>query len=147
MFDLRHMWVPVYFNDLAFGGLLRTTSRSESENAMFSSYVNKQLSLVEFWMRFECAIDRQRENKRKADNATLSSSPQLKTSLELERHGREIYTHVNFYVFQEELWSSCMNCVNCNSFDKDGIKSFHIRDGGSKLMWLVTYEASTGVAK
>lgn len=71
MYGLRQMWIPAYFHDIFLAGLLRTTSRSESENSMFSKFVNKQLSLVEFWMRFDCAIEIQREKEGEYDNAHL----------------------------------------------------------------------------
>ncbi|XP_074299085.1 protein FAR1-RELATED SEQUENCE 5-like [Silene latifolia] len=35
MFDKRDSWIPAYFRDLFMGGLMRTTSRSESENSFF----------------------------------------------------------------------------------------------------------------
>ncbi|XP_074300126.1 protein FAR1-RELATED SEQUENCE 5-like [Silene latifolia] len=35
MFDKRASWIPSYFRDLFMGGLMRTTSRSESENSFF----------------------------------------------------------------------------------------------------------------
>lgn len=57
MYDIRSMWIPTYFNDMFLAGILRTTSRSESENSFFGNYLNKNLSLVEFWMRFDSAIE------------------------------------------------------------------------------------------
>ncbi|GAU29259.1 hypothetical protein TSUD_392090 [Trifolium subterraneum] len=30
--------------------------------------------------------------------------------MDLEKHGREVYTHDNFYIFQKELWSACVDC-------------------------------------
>jgi hypothetical protein len=91
-------------------GILRTTSRSESENSFFGNYLNKDLSLVEFWMRFDSAIEAQRHKELLADNNTLHSIPQLKLQIDLEKHDREIYTHENFYIFQRELWSACVDC-------------------------------------
>ncbi|GJU46903.1 retrotransposon protein, putative, ty1-copia subclass [Tanacetum coccineum] len=42
MFDLRESWIPAYLRDVHMAGLMRTTSRSESENhffdEMFASY-------------------------------------------------------------------------------------------------------------
>ncbi|KAM3370727.1 hypothetical protein ACQJBY_018206 [Aegilops geniculata] len=32
-YDLRQSWIPAYFMEFSLGGILRTTSRSESENA------------------------------------------------------------------------------------------------------------------
>ncbi|KAL9690384.1 hypothetical protein QQ045_010782 [Rhodiola kirilowii] len=35
MYKLRESWIPIYFRQVTMGGLLRTTSRSESENSFF----------------------------------------------------------------------------------------------------------------
>jgi hypothetical protein len=84
MYDLRSMWIPAYFKDIFMAGILRTTSRSESENSFFGNYLNKDLSLVEFWMRFDSAIEAQRHKELLADNDTLHSIPQLKLYIDLE---------------------------------------------------------------
>ncbi|XP_074299663.1 protein FAR1-RELATED SEQUENCE 5-like [Silene latifolia] len=60
MFDMRASWIPAYFRNLFLGGLMRTTSRSESENSFFGNFMNPNLTLVEFLMRFESAMDAQR---------------------------------------------------------------------------------------
>ena len=39
MFELRFFWIPAFFNDVSMGGLLRTTSRSESQNSFFGSFI------------------------------------------------------------------------------------------------------------
>ena len=110
MYELRRMWIPAYFKDIFMAGILRTTSRSESENSFFGHFLNKKLNLVEFWMRFDSALEGQRHKELLADNATLHSIPALKMHVDLEKHGREIYTHEIFYIFQSELWNSCVNC-------------------------------------
>ncbi|XP_074293114.1 protein FAR-RED IMPAIRED RESPONSE 1-like [Silene latifolia] len=53
MFDMRASWIPAYFRNLFLGELMRTTSRSESENSFFGNFMNPNLTLVEFLMRFE----------------------------------------------------------------------------------------------
>jgi hypothetical protein len=60
-FDIRQRWIPAYFHDVPLGGILRTTSRSESENAFFGHFLNRRLSLLEFWIRYETAMDEQRQ--------------------------------------------------------------------------------------
>ncbi|KAK9741233.1 hypothetical protein RND81_03G091000 [Saponaria officinalis] len=56
----KHFWIPAYFRDMPMGGLLRTTQRSESTNSFYKRYENKFGTLVEFWMRFETAMEQQR---------------------------------------------------------------------------------------
>lgn len=91
-------------------GLLRTTSRSESENSFFNHFVNNKLGMVEFYSRFYSAMESQRQKELKADHETLYGKPKLKTGLPLELHASLIYTQNFFYMFQDELWSSCMSC-------------------------------------
>ncbi|XP_074298524.1 uncharacterized protein LOC141629418 [Silene latifolia] len=59
MFDIRSSWILAYFRDIYLGGIMRTTSRSESENSFFGNFTNPHLTLVEFWMRFQSAMDAQ----------------------------------------------------------------------------------------
>jgi len=104
------MWIPAYFRDLFLGAVLRTTSRSESENHFFSNFANPHLSLVEFWMRYESALELQRYGQLQLDNETSSSMVLLKTKKDLEKHASEIYIFANFYKFQDEFWNACMDC-------------------------------------
>lgn len=67
------MWISTYFKDTFLVGILRTTSRSESENSLFGNYLNKNLSLVEFWMRFNSAIESQRHTELLTDRITKIS--------------------------------------------------------------------------
>ncbi|KAK8925743.1 Protein FAR1-RELATED SEQUENCE 5 [Platanthera zijinensis] len=115
MFDLRSMWIPAYLKETLLSGLLRTTSRSESENSFFNHFVNNKLSLVEFISRFDSAMDAQRQKILKVNHDTLYGKPKLKTGLWLERSASEIYTHSNFYQFQDELWSASVGCMIKNS--------------------------------
>ena len=50
MFSLRSFWICAFFNDVEMGGLMRTTSRSESQNSFFSTFINPHATLVEFMM-------------------------------------------------------------------------------------------------
>ena len=110
MYDIWEMWIPAYFRDVFLGAVLRTTSRSESENNFFSNFTNPHLSLVEFWMRYESALELQRYGQLQLDNETSSSVPLLKTTKDLERHASKVYTFTNFYKFQDEFWNACMDC-------------------------------------
>ncbi|XP_074297435.1 protein FAR1-RELATED SEQUENCE 5-like [Silene latifolia] len=48
MFDIRARWIPAYFKDIYLGGVMRTTSRPDSENNLFGNFTNPHLTLVEF---------------------------------------------------------------------------------------------------
>ena len=45
MHKLRTDWIPAYFKDVPLSGLMRTTSRSESENKAFQQAVNPGTTL------------------------------------------------------------------------------------------------------
>ncbi|XP_021762899.1 protein FAR1-RELATED SEQUENCE 5-like [Chenopodium quinoa] len=130
MYEIRHSWIPAYFKDLFLAGLFRTTSISESENSVFGSLTDKWLNLVEFWVRYESIIDRQRHNKKKSDHDTSHSLPILKTNHSIEKHARDIYTHANFYVFQKEFWCSCMYCGVKETKEENGNIIFEVHDNG-----------------
>ncbi|XP_076886156.1 uncharacterized protein LOC143535926 [Bidens hawaiensis] len=49
-------------------GLMRTSSRSESENHFFGQFCNPRCTLVEFLAHFETALDHQRHEHRKNDH-------------------------------------------------------------------------------
>lgn len=40
-YQMHQSWILAYFMDLSLGGILRTTSRSESENAFFRHFLNR----------------------------------------------------------------------------------------------------------
>ena len=52
MFELRQYWIPAFFRDVQMGGLLRTTSRSESQNHFFSNFNGASSTLVLFMVQF-----------------------------------------------------------------------------------------------
>ncbi|CAK8532881.1 unnamed protein product [Lathyrus sativus] len=109
MFDIRDMWIPAYFKDIFLTGILRTTSRSESKNSFYGNFLNPNVSLVEFWMRFDSAIEAQRHKELLADNNSIHSTPKLIMDRGIEIHARDVYTRENFYIFQNELWLACVD--------------------------------------
>ncbi|XP_074305921.1 uncharacterized protein LOC141641147 [Silene latifolia] len=110
MFDKRASWIPAYFRDLFRGGLMRTTSRSESENSFFGNFMNPNLTLVEFLMRFESDMDAQRWKQSKLIAESKNSFPDLETPHSLEKHASEFYTPVMFFEFKNEWKAACFTC-------------------------------------
>ncbi|VAH85591.1 unnamed protein product [Triticum turgidum subsp. durum] len=102
-YGLRESWIPAYFMEFSLGGILRTTSRSESENAFFRHFTNRKLTLIEFWVRFETALEEQRQKELQEDNCALHTLPVLETCWGIEAHAREVYTHNIFVAFQREV--------------------------------------------
>ncbi|XP_074266735.1 protein FAR1-RELATED SEQUENCE 5-like [Silene latifolia] len=119
MFDDDTPLIPAYHRDLALGCILRTTQRSESTNSFFKRYENHFGTLVEFWMRFQTAMDQQHYTRRCDDYNSDHSFPELKTELPIEKHGAIIYTHVAFKVFQEEVMAA--DSCGVDDFEKEHI--------------------------
>ncbi|XP_047048722.1 protein FAR-RED IMPAIRED RESPONSE 1-like [Lolium rigidum] len=109
-YEIRQSWIPAYFRGVFLSGLLRTTSRSESENAFFGHFIHRRLSLLEFWIRYETAIEEQRQKELEHDNASLHTLPVLVTTWSIENHAREVYTHTVFMLFQAQVVAAMEKC-------------------------------------
>ena len=64
------------------------------------------MTLVEFYMSYESAMDAQRYNQEKLNVSSLHTVPQLKTPLPIEKHASEVYTRTIFLLFQYEVYKS-----------------------------------------
>jgi len=131
-YRIREEWIPAYYMDVPLAGVLRTTSRSESANGFFSHFIHRKLSFVEFWLRFETALEWQRQEELKADNKSIHSAPQLKTSWPMEKQGSVLYTHEVFLSFQKEVVAARDHCWVQNITLSDEMKIVTIGDGRKK---------------
>ncbi|XP_074277950.1 protein FAR1-RELATED SEQUENCE 5-like [Silene latifolia] len=94
MFCDKHLWIPVFFTDMRMGGLLRTSQRSESANSFFKHYRNHYGTLVEFWLRYEIAIEQQRYLQKCLDKDSEHSLPVTTPSpTKIKLHAASVYTH------------------------------------------------------
>ncbi|XP_019157461.1 PREDICTED: protein FAR1-RELATED SEQUENCE 5-like [Ipomoea nil] len=121
MYDLHHLWILAYFSDVSMNGLIRTTSRSESENSLFGSFTTPQSNLVEFFMHFDRAIDSQRYSINKLNSDSEACFPDLKTPLSMEKHAAYVYTLTVFYLVQAEICAACFSCRVLNVRDDQGV--------------------------
>ncbi|XP_074298679.1 protein FAR1-RELATED SEQUENCE 5-like [Silene latifolia] len=144
MFEDRKLWIPAYFRDTYMGGLLRTTSRSESENSFFGNFTNPNLSLVKFWMRFQSAMDAQRWKHSKLTADSKNSSPILSTPLSIEKKFAEFYTPPVFYDFQEELKGACYSCNEANKSTKErDVERLFVMDRERKKVYEIDVDGKT----
>nr|GEY73648.1 protein FAR1-related sequence 5-like [Tanacetum cinerariifolium] len=127
MFDLRHMWLPAYFIHSPLFGLMRTTSRSESENAFFKNFRNHGSTLVNFMMCFESAIERQCYRQEVLDFRTFDLTPKLHTKLTIEIHACKVYTKTISLLVQKEIYEGCWTC-QIQEFKKEGCEIVKVRD-------------------
>ncbi|XP_031102058.1 protein FAR1-RELATED SEQUENCE 5-like [Ipomoea triloba] len=136
LFESRTFWAPPYFHDDFMAGLVRTTSRSESQNNFFGSFSNGHSSLVEFLVHYDTAIGAQRHAQAKLNADYEACFPVLKTPLALERHAVAVYTISIFYDIQEKICSACFSCQVVSLTDIDGCVSYVIKDGDHRT-WRV----------
>ncbi|GJX43548.1 FAR1 DNA binding domain, zinc finger, SWIM-type, MULE transposase domain containing protein [Tanacetum coccineum] len=87
MFDLRESWIPAYLRDVHMAGLMRTTSRSKSENHFF-------------WYI-----------ERKNDHDSRYKTPAFKTDLPMEKEACKLYTRTLFFNVQNEMFASYKYCI------------------------------------
>ncbi|GKB60760.1 FAR1-related sequence 5-like protein [Tanacetum coccineum] len=128
MFNLRRMWLPAYFIDSPLFGLMRTTSRSESENAFFKSFTNHGSTLVNFMMCFESAMERQRYRQEVLDFRTFDSAPKLHTKLKIEIHASKVYTRKIFLLVQKEIIEAVWACQILECKTEEGCEIVKVRD-------------------
>ncbi|XP_063941365.1 protein FAR1-RELATED SEQUENCE 5-like [Daucus carota subsp. sativus] len=127
MHVIRKEWIPAYFNNVAMAGLLRTTSRSGSSNFYFKHFHKSGDTLLEFFSKYESAIEKQRHLFE--DNNQLSISvPIPATELKIEIDAAKIYTRQLYYRVREEIESAWYH----TSIDEvsliEGVKQFKIKD-------------------
>ncbi|KAK9733468.1 hypothetical protein RND81_04G069600, partial [Saponaria officinalis] len=122
MFAIRKNWIPAFHRDLPMGCILRTNQRSESANLFFKRYENHFGTLVEFWMRFQTAVDQQRYLQKCDDNDSAHSLPVTVTPLHLEAHAAS--TGKTFKVFYN-ISTTAATCT-CKLFERKGLLCRHI---------------------
>lgn len=112
--------------------ILRTTSWSESENKFFQSFHTHWETLLEFWIKFESAMEKQRYTNDQLNFENSKSIPMTETSLKIEKDAAEIYTRSAFYDVQEQIkWS--MNGLIIQGIDiSEGVKTFILKDKNRK---------------
>ncbi|GJU96310.1 FAR1-related sequence 5-like protein [Tanacetum coccineum] len=110
MFSIRSTWIPVYFINSSLCGLMRTTSRSESENSFFSHFTNFGSTLMNFMNCFETVMEKQRHIRERMDHKTIDTVPKLKTLLKIERHASNVYTRSLFELVQKEIFVGLFYC-------------------------------------
>ncbi|XP_019159474.1 PREDICTED: protein FAR1-RELATED SEQUENCE 5-like [Ipomoea nil] len=137
MYEDRASWVPAFFDNVFMAGLLRTTSRSESENRVFQRNSNKHLCLVDFWNRFETAVKTQRNTHLELSAACEGQTPPLKTSLRIEREAASGYTLKVFYEVQEEIYAGCYTCRVRSITEDETSKTYVVVDGNKETYTVI----------
>ncbi|KAK1350213.1 hypothetical protein POM88_054696 [Heracleum sosnowskyi] len=129
MYAIRSSWIPTYFRDEPMFGLLRTTSRSESENFFFGQFHKQGDNLCEFCIRFQMAMERQRNETARLDHESKCTTPTTISTWYIEDDAADLFTRAIFYKFQEEIIRSCLDMqIKHMSEEVDGVTHLEIRD-------------------
>jgi hypothetical protein len=126
--------------DIPLAGVLRTTSRSESSNSLFNRFIHQKLSFVEFWLRFDTALECQRHEELKAEHSSIYSTLILCTPWPVERQGSIMYMHNVFKIFQEVI-AARDQCFVVGIVQQEGIKIVKINDVSMRdrvVQWCTT---------
>lgn len=143
LFEIRHMWIPAYFRDVYLSGLIRTTSRSESENSFFTSGMNPYITLVEFYMRFEHSLDAQRHQQSKKDYDSEHKLPECKTPIGIEQHAATIFTIPVFFEFQNEVQLGCYCCGIVALNEEFGTQVYSVNEVNVTEIFKVVFDGNS----
>ncbi|XP_019190783.1 PREDICTED: protein FAR1-RELATED SEQUENCE 5-like [Ipomoea nil] len=133
LYEARVSWIPAYFNDILMAGLLRTTSRSESENNYFGKFTNHHCILVEFMAQYNSAIGEQRHKHARLIAENEGSYPETKTPLSIEKNATTVYTINIFYEFQEHVWEASFTCDIIDKHNRGDIWKYTVKDTNGKM--------------
>ncbi|KAK1389184.1 hypothetical protein POM88_017362 [Heracleum sosnowskyi] len=128
MYVIRTSWIPAFFRDKPMFGLMRTTSRSESENNFFSQFHRQTDTLCEFYLRFESAMDKQRNETARLNEEGSSALPAIVTGMFLEAEAAKLYTRPIFYKVQEEMVASVFEVKVGTNYAECSCKKFVMCD-------------------
>lgn len=110
------------------GGLIKTTSISESVNSFFGKYTRHYSNLVEFFMHYDNAIEAQRYSNERMNSLDGTSVHDLQTHLAIEKHASTLYTNSIFLEVQKEIEDACYRC-KVLTMSRDGeIHDFVVRN-------------------
>ncbi|KAL9676470.1 hypothetical protein QQ045_004684 [Rhodiola kirilowii] len=127
------------------GALLRTTSRSKSENSFFGRYIGRFMSLMEFFMGFNSVMDLQRRNRVHLDRESRCSVPTLNSTLILEKHASKTFSFLVFKKIQSDMSDSAYGCAIQSINDSEICRMYIINDAlRNNKLFQVTYTENGG---
>ncbi|XP_074356122.1 protein FAR1-RELATED SEQUENCE 3-like [Apium graveolens] len=103
MYSIRSSLIPSFFRDEPMFGQMRTTSRSESENFFFGQFHRQRDTLYEFWLRFQFAMERQRNEIERLDHESKTCILETLSTWFIEDDAATLFTRAIFYKVHEEI--------------------------------------------
>ncbi|XP_050104663.1 protein FAR1-RELATED SEQUENCE 5-like [Malus sylvestris] len=124
IYGIRSTWVPSYVNHV-FSANCSTSQRAESGHSFLKKYVSKNNSFLEFMVKYNRALVRQRHSELKADHIDLNERPKLKCPIKMDAQMANIYTRSSYLDFQEQLWESYSYNIELTS-ENDSCSMFKV---------------------
>ncbi|XP_074300588.1 uncharacterized protein LOC141631871 [Silene latifolia] len=108
-------------------------------------FEHKSGTLVEFWMRFESAMDQQRHTQKQLDNMDKHSSATASTHLALKIHAAKVYTYSAFQKFKQEAIFSIDTCRTGGFTERGELEVITVKDSTRKKNFEVEYSQASGI--
>ncbi|XP_021990970.1 protein FAR1-RELATED SEQUENCE 5-like [Helianthus annuus] len=129
LYQIRDTWIPAYYREEVISGLMRTSSRSESENHFFGQFCNPGCTLVEFLGHFDFAIEAQRHEHRKNEHDTRNTNAEIwAEDFVLEDQASRIYTRTIFFDQQLEIQNGIHRCAIGKWENMGDFVNFFVKD-------------------
>ncbi|XP_074293513.1 protein FAR1-RELATED SEQUENCE 5-like [Silene latifolia] len=109
--------------------MLLKPMRSESSNSYFKRFESHFGTLVEFWMRYNSAIEQQRHTQRRMDNANEHSMLEKVGPMKVEMHASLVYTHPIFGDFHNEVKHAICGMGSGGLTKSRAVEYHDVRDG------------------
>ncbi|XP_074318639.1 protein FAR1-RELATED SEQUENCE 7-like [Silene latifolia] len=104
-------------------------------------------TLVEFWMRYNSAIEQQRHSQRRLDTANEHSMLEKVGPMKVEMHASLVYTHPIFADFQHEVKHAICS-MGVGDLRRVGTVEYHdVRDGLKHRDFRVEFNTKTNESK
>ena len=110
IYNMRSLWIPAFFKDYSLSGLMKTSSLSESQNSFFKNFVSHNSNLQEFILKFDNAMDKQRNGQATNDFNSVTAHIKTITPSRFEEQVAEHYTLKMFKIIQDEIHDSVWTC-------------------------------------
>ncbi|XP_022019162.2 protein FAR1-RELATED SEQUENCE 5-like [Helianthus annuus] len=129
VYQIRDTWIPAYYHEEFMSGLMRTSSRSESEKHFFGQFCNPECTLVEFLKHFDSAIEAQRHEHGKNDHDTRNTNADIwAVDFVLEDQAANIYTCTIFFDQQLEIQNGLHKCAIGKWENMGDFVNFFVKD-------------------
>lgn len=143
LYEDRKFWVPAFMRGICFAGL-STTSRSESLNASFDKYVQRETSLQGFMECYKVILEDRYEEEAKANFDAWHETPELKSPSPFEKQVSLVYTHKVFRKFQFEVLGAAACHLKKENEDETAI-TYTVKDFEDNQNYVVEWSESKSI--